>query len=171
VDEAVELLKRTPEVLRAQLGGLGEHWLTSGYGEGTFTPFDVVGHLIHGERTDWMVRVRHILEHGERVAFTPFDRFAMYRESRGRPIGELLQTFAELRAANLAALSALELTSEDLGRRGLHPNLGVVTLGQLLATWAVHDLNHVAQIERGMSFRYRESVGPWVAYLGILPKE
>ncbi len=168
IEQAVEILERTPSVLRAELGGLGEHWGSAREHAEAFSPFDVVGHLIHGERTDWMVRVRHLLEHGESKPFVPFDRFAMFEASRGRTLAELLDTFASERAGNLIALRALALTDEQLARRGLHPELGVVTLGQLVATWAVHDLNHLAQIARAMAFRYVEAVGPWRRYLGVL---
>jgi hypothetical protein len=165
------VLDRTPGVLRALLGDLGDEWVRSNYGPDTFSPFDVVGHLIHGEQTDWMVRVRHVLTHGDAVPFEPFDRYAMYEASRGKSIAELLDTFATLRATNLADLQALNLTPAQLETRGLHPALGPVTLGQLIATWVVHDLNHVHQIAKAMAFQYRTEVGPWKGYLSILPKE
>ncbi|HET7042612.1 MAG TPA: DinB family protein, partial [Gemmatimonadales bacterium] len=136
----------------------------------TWSAYDIVGHLIHGERTDWIARTEHILAHGAAIPFPPFDREAMFRESAGRPLETLLAEFAGLRAASLARLDALGLGTADLARPGLHPALGPVTLRQLLATWVVHDLGHLAQIERVMAKRYREAVGPWRAYLPILDR-
>jgi hypothetical protein len=169
--QAVEALRRTPDVLRALLGGLSDCWVLSDYGAGTFSPFDVVGHLIHGERTDWMVRVRVILEHGETTPFEPFDRYAMSEASKGKSLAELLQLFASLRAKNLDDLRALQLTPEQLECRGTHPALGGVKLRQLIAAWVVHDLGHVHQIAKAMAFQYRTEVGPWREYLSILPRE
>jgi hypothetical protein len=153
------------------LGGLGDLWVHGNYGPDTFSPFDVVGHLIHGEQTDWMVRVRVILEHGDNRAFEPFDRYAMYQASKGKSIDDLLETFASLRCANLGQLRSLKLSPADLDRRGLHPALGPVTLGQLIATWVTHDLNHIHQIAKAMAYQYRDQVGPWKQYLTILPRE
>lgn len=167
LDDAVAVLERTPASLAALLAGLPEGWVTATEGAGTWSPYDVIGHLIHGERADWLPRARHILA-GETRAFEPFDREAQFKEGRGRSLGELLATFAELRRENLAALSALNLTDDDMGRKGLHPELGQVTLAQLLATWVVHDLDHVAQIARTMAKAYGEAVGPWSAYLSVL---
>lgn len=167
LDDAAAVLERTPASLGALLAGLPEGWVTATEGAGTWSPYDVVGHLIHGERTDWLPRARHILA-GETRPFEPFDREAQFKESRGRSLGELLATFAELRRENLAALAALNLTDDDMGRKGLHPELGEVTLAQLLATWVVHDLDHLAQIARTMAKAYGEAVGPWSAYLSIL---
>lgn len=164
------MLERTPATLRAMLGGVSDFWGRSSYGEGTFSPFDVVGHLIEGEKHDWMVRARWILEHGESRAFVPFDRYAMYEACRGRSMAELLDEFAALRAENLRDLRAMNLSAEQLARRGLHPELGAVTLSQLLATWVVHDLGHTHQIAKAMAYQYRDEVGPWVAYLTILPR-
>jgi len=127
-----------------------------------------VGHLIHGERTDWMPRAKMILEFGEERTFEPFDRRAQERESRGRSLGELLDQFARVRSKNLAELQALKLRPEDLARRGRHPALGVVTLSELLATWAAHDLTHLHQISRIMAYQYREAVGPWSKFLGVM---
>ncbi|HEX2837784.1 MAG TPA: DinB family protein [Phycisphaerales bacterium] len=161
------VLERTPGVLRALLDGLGPEWTHGNYGEGTFSPYDVVGHLITGERTDWLVRARIILERGTTTPFAKYDRYAQFEQSRGRSIHDLLDEFARLRAENLAALRALALTPADLAKRGMHPALGEVTLSQLLATWVVHDLNHLAQIARGMAWQYEGAVGPWREYLGI----
>ncbi len=170
IDEAIEVLSRTPAVLEAMLGGLSDPWVQNNYGEKTFSPFDVVGHLIHGERVDWIPRARIILEHGERKPFEPFDRYAMYEASRGKSMGELLHTFAELRAKNLDALRAMDISPEQLALRGTHPELGPVTLENLLATWVAHDLNHIHQIAKSMAFQYREGVGPWREYLTVLPR-
>lgn len=169
LDEAIAVLERTPAVLRTALEGLSDSWVSRNYGEATFSPFDVVGHLIHGERTDWMVRVRWILERGESEPFEPFDRYAMYEESKGKSIDELLATFARLRADNLNALRSMDLSESHFVRRGAHPALGPVTLDQLLATWVVHDLNHIHQIAKSMAYQYRNDVGPWKQYLSILP--
>ena len=167
LDDAVAVLERTPATIRALLAGLSDTWITANEGEETWSPYDVIGHLIHGERTDWIPRTRHILS-GDKRPFAPFDRNAQFIESEGRTITELLSTFAELRRENVATLLSLNLTQADLEKEGQHPELGEVTLGQLLATWVVHDLDHVAQIARTMAKVYGESTGPWNAYLSIL---
>ena len=164
----IALLARTPAALNALLRELPDDWTISNEGENTWSPFDVVGHLIHGERTDWMPRAKIILQHGESQSFVPFDRWAQERESRGKSLDQLLDDFARLRAENLAELRALNLRREDLERRGRHPELGVVTLSELLATWAAHDLTHLHQISRVMAYQYRDAVGPWSAYLGVM---
>jgi hypothetical protein len=171
LEQALKVLTRTPNVLQAMLGELSSPWVMNNYGEKTFSPFDVVGHLIHGERTDWMPRVRVILKHGEEKPFEPFDRYAMYVASKGKSIDELLDSFTRLRGENVDELRRLNLAPSHLERRGKHPALGAVTLGQLLATWVVHDLNHIHQIAKSMAFQYREEVGPWRAYLTILPQD
>ena len=167
LDELIALLERTPATLAALLDGLPEIWVTATEGDGTWSPFVVVGHLVHGERTDWIPRARHILA-GDPRPFEAFDREAQFSESRDKSIGELLATFARARQENLETLRGFSLTSEDLGRRGLHPELGEVTLGQLLATWVVHDLDHVGQVARTMAKVNATTVGPWAAYLSIL---
>jgi DinB family protein len=164
----IALLTRTPAALDALLRDLPDAWTMRNEGEGTWSVFDVIGHLIHGERTDWMPRARMILQSGESQAFEPFDRTGHARDSAGKSLGQLLDDFARLRAENLRDLRALNLRPEDLARRGRHPALGVVTLSQLLSTWAAHDLTHVHQISRVMAHQYRDSVGPWSAYLGVL---
>jgi hypothetical protein len=169
--QAIEVLQKTPGILRAWLRGLSEDWCFNNYGDATFSPFDVVGHLIHGERTDRMVRLHFILKSGETKPFAPFDRYAMYENSKGKSINELLDTFGILRDMNLIELKALQLTPEQLERRGNHPELGTVTLKQLIATWAVHDLNHLHQIAKSMAFQYRQEVGPWKEYLSILSND
>jgi hypothetical protein len=170
LDPAKQILSRTPKTLKSLLSDLSDDWVCPNEGPDTWSPFDVVGHLIHGEETDWIPRAKIILKHGEQRSFEPFDRFAMFENSKGKSLSELLLTFEVLRAANLRELDAMNLTSELLEKRGLHPELGVVTLAQLLSTWVVHDLNHVGQIVRVMSKQYSEAVGPWQAYLSILTK-
>jgi len=171
--DAVAVLTRTPAVLDSLLRGLPDIWVRgsegrSKDGKDTWSAFDIVGHLIHGERTDWMPRARIILENGEARPFDPFDRLAQFQESQGRSLEQLLEEFAQLRRGNLAALQALNLQPETLTRRGKHPALGVVTLSQLLATWTLHDLTHLHQLSRVMAHQYRDAVGPWSAYLGVL---
>ena len=171
LEEATALLARTPAVLDALLGDdLAAGWVEADEGPDTFSPFEVVGHLIHGERTDWMVRLRQILEQGPDVTFEPYDRFAQREASRGKSLAELLATFGRLRRANLEALAALELTEDDLERTARHPELGVVTARQLLAGWVVHDQSHLGQIARVLAKRYRRDVGPWRPYMPILDR-
>ena len=167
-DDGLPVLQRTPGTLRALLQDLPPAWTDVTEGPGTWSPFDVVGHLIHGERTDWVPRVEHILRHGDAVPFPAFDREAMFAASRGRPLAELLDTFDRLRTDSLARLAALNLTDADLARCGLHPQFGVVTMGQHLATWVAHDLTHISQVVRVMARQYAGAVGPWRAYLSIL---
>ena len=164
----ISLLTRTPAALNALLRDLPETWTLRNEGENTWSAFDVVGHLIHGERADWMPRVRMILQFGETKPFDPFDRWGQKREIQGKSLGQLLDEFAHLRSENLGELRALNLRQEELERRGLHPALGVVTLSALLATWAAHDLTHLHQISRVMAHQYRQAVGPWSEYLGVL---
>lgn len=165
---ALPVLRRTPSVVRDLLAELPASWTDAVEGPNTWSPFDVVGHLIHGERTDWMPRVEHVLQHGDAVPFPPFDREGMFEESRGKALGELLDTFAQLRNESLERLATLNLTDADLSRRGRHPEFGVVTLGQHLSTWVAHDLGHVGQIVRVMARQYTDAVGPWKVYLSIL---
>ena len=171
--EAIAILTRTPATLNALLRGLPDLWVlhnegSSDGGKDSWSAFDIVGHLIVGDRTDWMPRARIILEVGEARPFEPFDRFAQQKESQGKSLEQLLDEFARLRSESVGALQALNLQPEDLARRGRHPALGVVTLSQLLATWAVHDLTHLHQLSRVMAHQYRDAVGPWSAYLGVL---
>jgi hypothetical protein len=165
---AVEILEQTPGTLRALVGGLSDPWILTDEGPDTWSPYDVVGHLIHGEETDWIARIKIILEHGESRTFTPFDRFAFFQKSKGKTPGELLETFEKLRKENLRALEALKLEPRHYDLKGTHPAFGQVTLGQLIATWAVHDLSHIAQIVRTMAKQYHDAVGPWKAYLSVL---
>lgn len=165
---AFSVLERTPVVLDTMLRDLDEVWLHADEGPETWSPFDIVGHLVHGERTDWMARARRILEHGTSRSFEPFDRFAQFEDSRGKSIGDLLDDFARLRARNLEDLKALDLTPVELELEGMHPDLGPATLGQLLATWVTHDLGHIAQIARVMAKVNRDNVGRWAEYLSVL---
>ena len=168
IEDALPVLRRTPATLRALLSGLGDEWLEADEGPDTFTPRDVIGHLISGEETDWIPRLRIILETGERRPFTPFDRFG-FRQKYGRlTIDELLDRFSSRREDNLRQLEGLRVTPAQMELRGTHPELGTVTLSQLLATWVGHDLTHVSQIVRVMAKRYQQAVGPWRAYLRIL---
>jgi len=164
----MSLLSCTPAALNALLRDLSGVWTLSNEGERTWSPFDVLGHLIHGERTDWMPRVKVILEFGERRVFEPFDRWAQERESQGKSLGELLDEFAELRAENLRELRTLNLQPADFDRRGRHPALGMVTMSELLSAWAGHDLTHLHQISRTMAYQYKQAVGPWSKFLGVM---
>lgn len=168
LDEANGLLERTPAVLDALLRGLPEAWIRATEGPGTWSPYDVLGHLIHGERTDWMARLAIILEHGPGRPFDPFDREAQFTESEGKSMPDLLDEFRQLRAGNLDRLRQLGLTGARLERQGTHPAFGLVTARQLLATWTAHDLDHIVQISRTMAKRYRQEVGPWTAYLSVM---
>jgi len=165
-----DILRRTPSTLNLLLQDLSEPWLMTNEGPDTWSPYDVVGHLIHGEETDWIPRAKMILEDGQSRPFTPFNREAMFDKSKGKSIKELLDTFAQLRTESLRELEDLNVTPELLDKRGLHPELGPVTLSQLLATWVVHDLGHIGQIVRVMSKQYGDAVGPWKAYLPVLTR-
>lgn len=167
VAEGVRALSRTPGVLRALLLDLPESWLQADEGPETWSPLDIVGHLIHGEKTDWMPRVRHILAGPSTVPFEPFDRFAHFRESQGKTMDTLLREFMDLRQKNLDELDGFQLGEADLDLAGVHPELGGVTLRQLLATWVCHDYSHLGQIARVLAKRHREAVGPWSGYLSI----
>ena len=170
LEQAVEILQRTPAVLSQLLRGLSDGWVFMNEGPDTWSPYDIVGHLIHGEETDWIPRAKIILEHGAQRAFEPFDRFAQFEKSQGKSLEGLLETFALLRRRNLEELTTLRLTSAQLEKRGRHPELGEVTLGQLIATWAAHDLSHISQVTRVMCKQYGAAVGPWKEYLPILSR-
>jgi len=168
LDHAIALLERTPRVLREWLSGLPREWTHSDYGEDTFSPFDVVGHLIHGEACDWIPRARIILEHGTARPFDKYDRYAQFEMSRSKTMDDLLDEFEGARKWSLGQLAKLKLTDGKMTLRGRHPALGEVTLGNLLATWVAHDLNHIAQIAKCMATQYEGAVGPWRDYLGVL---
>jgi hypothetical protein len=164
----ISLLTRTPAALNALLRDLPEAWTSQNEGENTWSAFEILGHLIHGERTDWMPRARIVLQFGETQNFEPFDRLGHQQEIQGKSMNQLLNEFASLRSKNLDELRALNLRREDLEMSGRHPALGTVTLSQLLATWAVHDLTHLHQLSRVMAHQYREAAGPWAEYIGVL---
>ena len=168
LEHTISLLTRTPAALNALLRDLPETWMLRNEGENTWSACDAVGHLIHGERTDWMPRARIVLQFGHAQAFAPFDRWGQVRECQGKSLEQLLDEFARLRSESLGELRALNLRQKDLELRGRHPALGVVTLSELLATWAAHGLTHLHQISRIMAHQYRETVGPWSEYLGVL---
>jgi hypothetical protein len=168
LEHTIALLSRTPPTLNALLRDMPEEWTLRNEGEKTWSPYNIVGHLIHGERTDWIPRAKRILESGESRAFDPFDRWAQEEESRGKSLAQLLDEFAALRETNVIELRKLNLQPADFERRGRHPALGMVTMSELLATWAAHDLTHLHQISRVMASQYREAVGPWSAFLGVM---
>ncbi|MEM0932501.1 MAG: DinB family protein [Bacteroidota bacterium] len=168
LQQSIDILSRTPAVLDTLLRGLPDAWLNSNEGEDTWSPHDILGHLIHGEKTDWMVRAKLILSQASDKTFEPFDRFAQMQEGPKKSLEELLNEFNSIRLQNLAELGRLPITETALAKKGVHPDLGVVTLKELLATWVVHDLGHISQIVRVMGKHYKSEVGPWQAYLGIL---
>jgi len=168
LNEAVAVLERTPATFRALLAGLPEPWIRGTEGPETWSPYDIMGHLVHGERTDWIGRAGIILAQGEDRRFQPFDRFAQFRESQGKTLDDLLDEFARLRAENLETLRGWRLTDAQLALEGEHPAFGAVTLRQLLSTWVAHDLGHIAQTARVMAKQYRDAVGPWQAYLPVM---
>jgi hypothetical protein len=170
LETGVAVLERTPATLRAMLSGLPPSWTDATEGPDTWSAWVVVGHLIHGERTDWIPRARIILAQGPDRRFTPYDRFAQFRESAGKSLAELLDEFEALRRDNLATLAGWTLTAAELDLEGEHPEFGAVTLRQLLATWVAHDLGHIAQIARVMAKQYREAIGPWRVYLSIMER-
>jgi hypothetical protein len=166
--KSIEILERTPATLASLLSELSEEWLCNNEGGDSWSPFIIVGHLIQGERTDWIVRAKAILEFGESRPFEPFDRFAQFKDTKGKSAGELLEEFRELRSVNLSTLKELDIKPADLLKTGLHPVFGRVTLRELIATWAVHDLGHIRQIARVMAKQYKNDVGPWGAFLPVV---
>ncbi|TWT25197.1 DinB family protein [Planomicrobium sp. CPCC 101110] len=170
LEEAIEILERTPASLEALLSGLSPGWLHSSEGEGTWNPSQVIGHLIEGEKNDWIPRLEMILQEGETKPFSPFDRFAHLKENQEKPVEEKLQEFKNLRLESIARLKQLVSSETQLELAGLHPDFGPVKLRELLSTWVVHDFTHISQIVRTMAERYREDVGPWEAYLGVLKR-
>lgn len=166
--KTIAILERTPSVLTAMLKDLPDEWVMNNEGPDTFSPYDVVGHLLHGEKADWPDRVRMIIEHGPSKTFIPYDRFAMYEESKGKSLAQLLEEFAVLRKKNVEWLHSLQLSEGDLNKKGMHPNFGVVTQSQLISTWAVHDLTHIAQVGRVMAKQYKTEIGPWSAFFRVL---
>jgi hypothetical protein len=166
--QGTAVLERTPAVLRSMLDGLPPAWTDATEGPDTWSPYVIVGHLIHGEKTDWIPRAQIILAQGADRTFTPYDRFAQFKESQGRSLAELLDEFARLRARNVETLTGWRLDAGQLDLRGMHPALGEVTLRQLLACWVAHDLGHIVQTARVMAKQYREAIGPWTAYLSVM---
>lgn len=171
ISASIAILERTPVIVETLLNGLDENWISGNEGENTWSPYDVMGHLIHGEKTDWVPRIMIILDDEGDKRFTPFDRFAQFEESRGKTLINLLDEFKILRNKNLAILKGIPFTGEMLNRKGIHPEFGEVTLQQLLATWSVHDLAHISQISRVMAKQYKDEIGPWVKYFSIFNKE
>lgn len=167
-EKALEVLQQTPKTLKSYLGNLSNDWLFANEGGDTWNPYDVVGHLIHGEKTDWIPRLKIILSNSENKTFESFDRFAQFENSKGKTITQLLNEFENLRQDNLKVLKQLNLSSEQLQQKGMHPELGEVSISELLACWVTHDLGHIAQISRVMAKQYKNEVGPWVAYIPIL---
>lgn len=169
--QSLEILERTPVVLEYLLRGISDDWAMNDEGEETFSPYDVIGHLIHGEKTDWIARMEIILSDKKEKTFTPYDRFAQFEESEGISLNDLLTEFKIARDRNIRILLSKDLTDDDLDRTGIHPKFGEVTLRQLLSTWTVHDLTHLAQISRVMAKQYKEEVGPWLEYLPLLTRK
>lgn len=168
IDKALEILERTPDVLASLLTDLSDDWILSNEGDDTWSAFDVVGHLVHGEKADWITRVKIILGHDDKKVFDPFDRFAQFEASKGKNMTQILNEFKMLRIKNLDYLKSLNIQQENLKLKAIHPSLGEVTLKQLLATWVTHDLGHIAQISRVMAKQYKDEVGPWLEYMAIL---
>ena len=168
LNKSIAFLERTPAVLNTLLSGLDGDWVMNNEGPETFSPYDVIGHLIHGEKTDWATRAKMILEYENTKSFVPWNRFAQFEESKGKSLQQLLDEFAAIRKENMAWFKELQLTETDLDKKGMHPKLGEVTLRNLLATWVVHDLTHIAQVTRVMAKQYKEEMGPWPEFFRIL---
>lgn len=168
LDRSIEILERTPAVMRSLLAGLDAQWTQNNEGEDSWSPYDVIGHLLHGEATDWLPRILIIMNDGDNKTFEPFDRFAQFENSKGKSLEQLLEEFAAFRDRNLSALKALDIQESDLDRPGIHPALGPVNLRQVIATWVAHDLGHIVQVSRVMAKQYKDQVGPWTQYLKVL---
>ena len=170
LSKSIEVLERTPTVLKTMLANLSSDWVFSNEGPDTWSPYEVIGHLIHCEKTDWMVRAQIILSDQEDKTFEPFDRFAQLRAGKEKSLEELLEEFQALRKKNLEELKSMQIDEEKLERTGIHPAFGEVKLAQLLSCWTAHDLGHIVQIARVMAKQYKEEVGPWAEYLSVLHK-
>jgi hypothetical protein len=170
IDKALEILERTPKILRVYLKNLSDDWILCSEGGETWSAFDVVGHLIHGEKTDWSPRLKLVMSNTDNKTFEPYDRFAQFEESRGKTMKQLLNEFSELRLQNVEFLKSLNISEIDFNKKAVHPSLGKVTLKNLLATWVAHDLGHINQISRVMAKQYINEVGPWIEYLSVLNK-
>ena len=168
LEQAISVLQKTPEVMKTLLSGLSSEWTANNEGGDSWSPYDVIGHLVHGEKTDWMPRLEIVLREKGNKTFTPYDRFAQFELSKGKSLDELLLEFETLRNQNLQTLRSKNLNREDLQRHGIHPELGPVTLSEMLSAWVVHDLGHIAQVSRVMAKQYKGEVGPWTRYLTIL---
>ncbi len=168
LEQAISVLQKTPEVMKTLLSGLSSEWTTNNEGGESWSPYDVIGHLVHGEKTDWMPRLEIVLSEEGNKTFTPYDRFAQFEMSKGKSLDDLLSEFETLRKENLNTLRSKNLSAEDLQREGIHPELGPVTLSEMLSAWVVHDLGHIAQVSRVMAKQYKREVGPWTKYLTIL---
>ena len=168
LEQAISVLQKTPKVMKTFLGGLSSEWTTNNEGSDSWSPYDVIGHLVHGEKTDWMPRLEIVLSEKGNKTFTPYDRFAQFEMSKGKSLNDLLSEFETLRKENLVTLQSKKLTAKDLQRQGIHPELGPVTLSEMLSAWVVHDLGHIAQVSRVMAKQYKGEVGPWTRYLTIL---
>ncbi len=171
LNQSIQILQRTPAVLQTLLSGLADDWINKNEGGDTWSAFDIVGHLLYGEKTDWMVRMEIILESGTSETFIPFDRFAQFNESKGKSMDNLLNAFTSARKQNIEKLSSAKLTEKLLDKKGVHPAFGEVTLRQLIATWTVHDLAHLSQITRVMAKQYKEETGPWLQYINLLKEK
>jgi hypothetical protein len=168
VTKSIEILERTPETLRHLLDTISRDWTSTNEGEQTWSAYDVIGHLIHGDKTDWLTRTELILSNKVDKEFKPFDRFAQFENNKGKSLTQLLTEFKEIRIANIEKLRKLNISASDLNKTGIHPTFGKVTLSQLLSTWVVHDLDHISQISRVMAKQYKNEVGPWIEFLKIL---
>lgn len=166
--EAIEILERTPAVLISLLSGLSDRWIYNNEGGESWNPYYIVGHMIHGEKKDWIMRTRIILEYGEEKPFEPFDRLAQFKDSKGKTLNDLLEEFAKLRTENIDVLDKSNLNENDFSKNGIHPEFGKVTPKQLLSTWVVHDLSHIRQISRVMAKQYKNEIGPWKNYLPVI---
>ncbi|WP_347924275.1 DinB family protein [Pontimicrobium sp. SW4] len=170
IDKALEILERTPKILKSYLENLSDEWIFCNEGDETWSAFDIVGHLIHGEKTDWIPRLKIVLNDSENKTFEPYDRFAQFEESKGKSARQLLEEFSNLRQQNIKFLKSINISEADFNEKAFHPSLGEVTLKNLLATWVTHDLGHIAQISRVMAKQYKDEVGPWIEYISILNK-
>jgi len=174
LNQTISVLEKTPLVYKQLLGSLSQEWTHKNEGKDTWSPYDVLGHLVHGEKTDWMPRLEIILSDSENKTFEPYDRFAQIEMSKGKSLGDLLDEFEVLRKRNLRNLKSKFLTSQDMSKEGIHPELGPITLKNMLSAWVVHDLGHIAQVSRVMAKQYKDEIGPWTQYLTIVnhtPKE
>jgi len=168
IGRAIEILERTPKILKIFLSDLSDNWVYENEGKGSWSPYDIIGHLIHGEKTDWIIRARMILEDGKSKTFRPFDRFAQFHDSRGKSLKELLKDFETFRLKNIEILREMNLSDDDFDKKGIHPDFGEVSLRQLISTWVVHDLGHIRQIARVMAKQYKDELGPWEKYLPVV---